>query len=800
MSNRSSHPVGPSHGRDARADDGFGGFEEDPLVELARIVSEGNAKFRPAAAPVEPEPEMEPPVEAEPQDVLVDHEAWARDLEEGLARDLGGYAPEPSQPVPGEPLGDGYVEDAYAEEAYAEDVYAEDAYANDAYAQGLGGDAGGAAAAYQPVAPEPEAEAAYYDEPVQPADGGYEPRFEEGYAETYDSPPPAAVPHAAADPYDTDSRGGDPYDIDPQYLGDPLEAGGYDPDVAAQFETTEFAEDETFAPQPQLSADHAPTQVPRSLADDLAASLESEFLGAPVAAPAPPVEESLEAGDWPPQESWGEAAVEEPQWQQPGDAYAEPAWDDAPTDSGNDDDFLLGAADASPHHAGAVAAGAVAAGSLRQGGYQWAQPQQPTYDDEFLDGEPGFDPEAPPPPGGYDLDAVAQAMRESDPHLGGHGVLPPHSEAEEEAAPARNSRRGLVVAGAVLGIVVLGGGAFALLDFGGDDFAGPPPLIAAGDEPLKVYPETDDKGASGQSKLIYDRVGGVDANGEERLVLPEDTPVASLPPAPTSQDTSGGETSLPSGPRRVRTVVVRPDGTIISAGDDAPAASGADGAAAPRVSQNGNVPASDTPRSVSTQPIGGTAANVGTDLGGAETRTPGAVSPMRTGFGTGDTVSTPSNTAGATQADAPANVPRDKPGDISTLAENAAPPPAARTQAPGRASTAPLDLTASNGQATQAPARTAAPVATGADNIPAGTYIVQVSSQRTQEQAQTAFNDLQRRFGTVLGGVNPVIQRADLGDRGTFYRVRIPAGSRDEAISLCERLKTAGGDCFVRRN
>ncbi|MBL6432083.1 MAG: hypothetical protein HPM95_16995 [Alphaproteobacteria bacterium] len=50
MSNRSNHPVSDTdHRGDRRADDGHGGFEEDPLVELARIVSEGNAKFRPVA-------------------------------------------------------------------------------------------------------------------------------------------------------------------------------------------------------------------------------------------------------------------------------------------------------------------------------------------------------------------------------------------------------------------------------------------------------------------------------------------------------------------------------------------------------------------------------------------------------------------------------------------------------------------------------------------------------------------------------------------------------------------------------
>ncbi|MGO4839278.1 SPOR domain-containing protein, partial [Rhizobiaceae sp. 2RAB30] len=35
--------------------------------------------------------------------------------------------------------------------------------------------------------------------------------------------------------------------------------------------------------------------------------------------------------------------------------------------------------------------------------------------------------------------------------------------------------------------------------------------------------------------------------------------------------------------------------------------------------------------------------------------------------------------------------------------------------------------------------------------------------------------------------------------KGTFWRVRIPAGNRNEAISLCESYKSAGGNCFVSK-
>jgi cell division protein FtsN len=52
----------------------------------------------------------------------------------------------------------------------------------------------------------------------------------------------------------------------------------------------------------------------------------------------------------------------------------------------------------------------------------------------------------------------------------------------------------------------------------------------------------------------------------------------------------------------------------------------------------------------------------------------------------------------------------------------------------------------------------------------------------------------------VLGNMEPNIQEADLGAKGTYYRVRVgPWASRGEAVQVCERLRAAGGDCIVTR-
>ena len=49
--------------------------------------------------------------------------------------------------------------------------------------------------------------------------------------------------------------------------------------------------------------------------------------------------------------------------------------------------------------------------------------------------------------------------------------------------------------------------------------------------------------------------------------------------------------------------------------------------------------------------------------------------------------------------------------------------------------------------------------------------------------------DLSRRYGSVLDGREVNIVKAEIAGKGTFWRVRVPAGSRNDAISLCETLQ-----------
>jgi hypothetical protein len=81
----------------------------------------------------------------------------------------------------------------------------------------------------------------------------------------------------------------------------------------------------------------------------------------------------------------------------------------------------------------------------------------------------------------------------------------------------------------------------------------------------------------------------------------------------------------------------------------------------------------------------------------------------------------------------------------------------------------------------------------------AGSYMVQISSQVTEEAARADYQRQAKEFASVLGGLGVDIQRADIPGRGVFYRVRVPAGSKQAATDLCERLKSVGGNCFVAK-
>jgi hypothetical protein len=87
------------------------------------------------------------------------------------------------------------------------------------------------------------------------------------------------------------------------------------------------------------------------------------------------------------------------------------------------------------------------------------------------------------------------------------------------------------------------------------------------------------------------------------------------------------------------------------------------------------------------------------------------------------------------------------------------------------------------------------------NNDSVGGYVVQVSSQRSEADAQASYKVLQDKFPNVLGAWVPIITRTDTGANGIFYRAAVgPFKTADEALQFCGTLKAAGGQCVVQRN
>lgn len=319
----------------------------------------------------------------------------------------------------------------------------------------------------------------------------------------------------------------------------------------------------------------------------------------------------------------------------------------------------------------------------------------------------------------------------------------PEHELYDDVQPSRR-RTGVMVVAGVFALAVIGtAGAFGYRAvFGGSRSSAPPPVIKAETAPSKVVPAAPAKDAQA-NKQITDRVSGVQG---EKVVSREETPVDRPPVVPDSQinQPAQGSGVVGSDPKKIRTIAIRPDQQGgMNAADVAPVAA----STAPSASPLALMPDQPT-RQVQTQRIPANAAAA-----------PAAPAP----------VAAPAPQA----AQAPANAPL-------SLNPNAAP----------RSSAAPV-RTASVPPSTPAPAARSG----------GGQYGVQVSSQRSEAEAQAAYRALEAKFPSQLGGKPHFVYSVDLGAKGTYYRAMVgPFSSNEEASALCSGLKSAGATCIIQRN
>jgi len=335
----------------------------------------------------------------------------------------------------------------------------------------------------------------------------------------------------------------------------------------------------------------------------------------------------------------------------------------------------------------------------------------------------------------------------------------------DDEATGRPRRSGVVVVLAMLGLVMIGaGGAFAYRAMFGGAILAPslPPVIKANDAPNKIVPNRNDAQTAASNPA-----GAATSGSPDKLVSREEQPVAIQP------------ANAP--PRVVSTIPVLPAPGAAPAGPPAavapaPPAAPALPSAPPKVAAPAQPPAaplagSGEPKKVHTVTI--RSDQVGNPSAAAPAPAPATPAP-----------------AARPKAEAPARATAPKAGGNAPLAIV----PVAQGAAPA-AEPPPRSRVAR----TEAPS---APVATAPAAAPAaGGYAVQVTSQRSEAEAQTEFKTLQAKFPGQLGSRQPIIHRADLGDKGTFYRALVgPFASSEAAAAMCSNLKAAGGSCIVQKN
>lgn len=79
-----------------------------------------------------------------------------------------------------------------------------------------------------------------------------------------------------------------------------------------------------------------------------------------------------------------------------------------------------------------------------------------------------------------------------------------------------------------------------------------------------------------------------------------------------------------------------------------------------------------------------------------------------------------------------------------------------------------------------------------------GAYVIQLAALRDEASARATFERMQSKYPDLLGGLSLDIQRADLGDKGVYYRARAGFMDKAGATSICEQLQARGGGCIVR--
>ena len=142
-------------------------------------------------------------------------------------------------------------------------------------------------------------------------------------------------------------------------------------------------------------------------------------------------------------------------------------------------------------------------------------------------------------------------------------------------------------------------------------------------------------------------------------------------------------------------------------------------------------------------------------------------------------------------------VPAARPAAAS-MVKPATPKSAARVATTPR--TAPPDANGNPQPRTSVAAKANQDPAAGAADASPGSFAVQLAAPATEQQARETQVRLMQKFAAELAGFHTSIHKAAVAGK-PVYRVRV-AGfpTRDEAIALCQKVQSSGGNCFVAKN
>jgi SPOR domain len=415
----------------------------------------------------------------------------------------------------------------------------------------------------------------------------------------------------------------------------------------------------------------------------------------------------------------------------------------------------------------------------------------------------------------------------------------PH--APKPVARQTSMRSYLMAAG--LGTLALAGGIAAYAWTRGPDAAtttAAPVVLKADVEPVKVAPENPGgKVVPNQDIAVYDKVAGAEqpstepqkvlvskteepvdlaAKAATRIVLPGPSatePAAAEPvqeavkaedraPVNTAEDVSPAQAEIASvAAKKVRTMVVKSDGSLVErpAEEAKPVETVA---VADEDLMKSMADAAIPATKVQTKPIVAQE-EVGAVAKSAEPAAETAVAAAPSEPEAAAVAETP-EAAAVAEPEAPAKpvVKTVKTKKIvqKKPAQEQPQEVAAATNIPlvdARPSDQPVNIVAKTGRTPAAETDAETVVASAPAAAAGGGYVVQIASAPSPDQAQSTYASLNRKFGKIIGGRDMNIQKADIPGKGTFYRVRIAAGSKKEAAALCAKYKSAGGQCLVAR-